>query len=60
MEIAYLKVSDIAKMTGVGVEVVRRWCRSGKLKAYRPGGKDLLVKRSDFEAFMEANVCKEE
>ena len=59
MENVYLKVPEIAKMTGISPEVVRKWCRSGELKAYKPGGKDLLIKQSDFEAFMESKVAKE-
>ena len=59
MEIAYLKVPEIAKMTGISPEVVRKWCRNGELKAYKPGGKDMLIKKSDFEAFMESKMVKE-
>ena len=59
MENAYLKVNEIAKMTGVSPEVVRKWCRNGMLKSYKPGGKCLLIKRSDFDEFMESSVSKE-
>lgn len=58
MEIAYLKVAEIAKMTGLRAEVIRRWCRSGMLKASKPGGKDYLVKKSDFDKFMDESAAK--
>lgn len=53
VELAYLTCADIAKMTGKTLLTVQKWCRSGKLKAARPGGRDYLIKREDFEAFME-------
>ena len=59
MEIAYLRVSEIAKMTGLSTDVIRKWCRSGKLKASKPGGKDYLVKANDFEEFMALSANKE-
>lgn len=60
MEVAYLRVPEIAKMTGISTEVVRKWCRDGKLKAAKPGGKDYLIKASDFNEFMESSAKKEE
>lgn len=59
MENVYLKVNEIAKMTGINPDTVRKWCRSGGLKSYKPGGKDLLIKRSDFDQFMESKASKE-
>ena len=58
METAYLRVSEIAKMTGLSPEVIRKWCRTGALKSSKPGGKVTLVKRTDFEEFMESKNTK--
>lgn len=51
MESAYLSPQKIADMTGLSKETVLKWCRTGRLKASRPGGK-YLIKCEDFEAFM--------
>lgn len=42
-------------MTGKAAGTVRKWCRTGVLKASKPTGKDYLIKREDFEAFMNAD-----
>ena len=52
----YLSCKDIAKMTGYSIYAVWEWCRSGKLKASRPGGRDYLIKAEDFQAFMESDT----
>lgn len=59
VEVAYFKVSEIAKMTGISAEVIRKWCRTGKLKASKPGGKDYLIKRVDFDEFMASTETKD-
>lgn len=53
MENVYLTTKKISEMTGLRSELIAEWCRKGKLKAYQPCGKTYLVKREDFEAFME-------
>lgn len=55
MESAYLTVAKISEMTGIKGETIRKWIREGKLPAYRPGGKVLLVERKAFESFVEQN-----
>lgn len=55
MKSAYLTTKEIAEMTNVTHRTVIVWCRTGKLKAAKPGGGKYLVKREDFEAFMEAS-----
>lgn len=55
MQSAYLSCKDIAILTGRNIRTVWGWCKSGKLKACRPGGKTYLIKREDFEAFMSAD-----
>lgn len=55
----YLSCRQIAEMTGKTVKTVWGWCKSGKLKASRPGGRDYLIKESDFNEFMESDSRKE-
>lgn len=58
MDSAYFSCKDISKMTGKSIRTVWLWCNSGKLKASRPGGRDYLIKREDFESFMESDNRK--
>lgn len=52
-----LHVEEIAKLTRMHVESVRRWCRTGKLPSYQFGGK-YIVTGSDFKAFMKRSKVK--
>ena len=52
MEVVYLSCADVAKMTGKKVETVRRWCRTGALKSFKPNGKDVFIKADDLAEFM--------
>jgi hypothetical protein len=54
---AVLHVEDIADMTKMHVESVRRWCRSGKLLSYNFGNKYIVV-GSDFKEFMIRSKVK--
>jgi excisionase family DNA binding protein len=54
---AVLHVEDIAKMTNMHVESVRRWCRTGKLSSYCFGNKYIIV-GSDFKDFMSMSKVK--
>ena len=60
MEVKYLSCADIAKMTGKKQKTVWNWCNSGKLKASRPGGRDYVIKESDFLEFMESDARKKQ
>lgn len=42
-------------MTKKTPETVRKWCRTGKLRAKKPGGRDYVIKESDFKAFWEGD-----
>lgn len=55
VDIAHFSCQDIANMTGKTLRTVHRWCRSGKLKASKPGGRDYLISRDSFEEFMNSN-----
>lgn len=59
MKTAYMTCADIAKMTGKTKKTVWSWCRSGKLKASRPGGRDYIIKAEDFETFMSSDNRKD-
>lgn len=55
MQERYFSCADIAKMTNMSKRAVWNWCRTGKLKASCPGGRDYVIKESDFLAFMDSN-----
>lgn len=44
--------ADVVQATGAKKRTVWNWCRSGKLKASRPGGRDYVIRRTDFEEFL--------
>ena len=51
---AWLTTAQVAIEWGRNVETVRRWIREGQLPAHRtPGGRTLLVKRSDVRRTLE-------
>ncbi|MBD3842780.1 MAG: helix-turn-helix domain-containing protein [Campylobacterales bacterium] len=52
-----LHLEDIAQLTKMHVESVRRWCRSGKLPSYNFGNKYIVV-GSDFKEFMKKSRTK--
>lgn len=52
-----LHVEEIAELTKMHVESVRRWCRQGKLPAYQFGGKYIVV-GSDFKEFIHRSKVK--
>ena len=56
----YFSCRDIAKMTGKKLRTVWNWCNSGRLKASRPGGRDYVIKKSDFLDFMDSDNRKKE
>ena len=53
-----MSCADVVRITGASKKAVWAWCRSGKLKASRPGGRDYIIKRADFEAFMSSDNKK--
>lgn len=55
MQVKYLTCKQIANITGKSLRTVWGWCNSGKLPASRPGGRDYVIKESDFWAFMGAD-----
>jgi excisionase family DNA binding protein len=54
MDERHLTLSDVAGLMGVSERTVRRWIKSGKLKAYKPG-RDYRIPESSVRAFVEGS-----
>lgn len=52
----FLTLRGVAAELGMSVESVRDWVLAGKLKGYRPGGRTILIRRDELEAFLEAST----
>src|SRR5918992_381967 len=52
MEDRHLALSEVAGSLGVSERTVRRWIKSGKLRAYKPG-RDYRIPEGAFRAFVE-------
>ena len=52
-------VEEVAERLQVSDQTVRRWVKSGKLKAYKPG-REWRVKPSDLETFLESRTVQPE
>jgi excisionase family DNA binding protein len=52
MEDRHLSLSEVAGLMGVSERTVRRWIKSGKLRAYKPG-RDYRIPESAVRAFVE-------
>ena len=58
MKSEYFSCAEVAQIAGVKTKTVWNWVNTGKLKASRPGGRDYLIKRADFEEFLEMDNRK--
>jgi len=56
VEQRFLTLRWVATELGMSVESVRDWVLAGKLKGYRPGGKQILISRAELEQFLEAST----
>src|SRR5918997_964957 len=52
MEDRHLSLSEVAGLMGVSERTARRWIKSGKLRAYKPG-RDYRIPESALKAFVE-------
>ena len=52
MEDRQLSLAEVAGVMGVSERTVRRWIKSGKLRAYKPG-RDYRIPESALRAFVE-------
>ena len=53
VEERFFTVEEVAGSLQVSDQTVRRWVKSGKLAAFKPG-KELRIRAGDLEAFLEA------
>ena len=53
------KVGEFAKLIGVSIETLRRWDRSGKLKAYRTPTKQRFYTHEQYEKYMTDSAPKQ-
>lgn len=51
MQNGYYAAKEISILTGKPIATVRNWCRSGKVKAIKPGGRDWYVHKADLAEF---------
>jgi|SRR5918997_39309 excisionase family DNA binding protein len=54
MEDRQLSLSEVAGLMGVSDRTVRRWIKSGKLRAFKPG-RDYRIPESAFRAFVKGS-----
>lgn len=55
METSYLSTEEVAKKLHVGVETIRRYLRSGKMKGLRMSAKCWRILPSDLFTFIHEN-----
>ena len=61
MENAEYSVSDICKLTNKTAGTVRKWCKSGSLRARRPKGcRDYIINKRDFDRFWYGEPSSED
>lgn len=49
----FMKVEEVAEFFEVTPATIREWCRSGRLRASRPG-RDWKIRREDVETLAQA------
>ena len=52
----FSNIRAVAAELGVSTETVRQWLVDGRLTAYRPGGRQILIRRDELEQFLEAST----
>lgn len=56
----YFSVRDVADELGVSKATVLRWLQSGKLDGFFRIGRKYLIRKSDFEKFINLKVAESE
>lgn len=51
---SFLKIKEATKEYSIGKNNFYRAIHEGKLKAYKPNGRDFLLKRTEIEAWIES------
>ena len=55
MQDAYISAKRAAEICGVSVKTIWNWCREGKVKASKIGGKrNIRIKYADLIAYMDS------
>lgn len=50
----YFSVDEVAGMLDMNPVTIRKWVKSGKLKAAQPGGKNYIIKETDLKEFIDS------
>ena len=58
MDREFFTVSEVCKKLGLSDSGVKLFISRGLLRAYRPGGKKLLIKKTDLDTFLENGVVQ--
>lgn len=53
----FMKIREAAKFFSIGKWTLYRAIRSGELRAYKPNGRDYLLKVSEVEKWIETKVA---
>jgi putative molybdopterin biosynthesis protein len=59
VEERFFTVDEVAGSLQVSDQTVRRWVKSGKLAAFKPG-KELRIRAADLEEFLESRRVRPE
>lgn len=51
---SFIKIKEAVKLYGIGKDVFYRAIHSGELKAYKPNGRDFLLKVIEIEQWIES------
>jgi excisionase family DNA binding protein len=54
----FLDIKEAAEYSGYSVDTLRKYHSSGKIKATKPGGKNLRFTPEDLSAFLASNESK--
>jgi excisionase family DNA binding protein len=57
MQAEFMSLHEVADTLGVDVQTVRRWIKSGRLRAFKPG-KDYRITERDLEEFLRAREVR--
>lgn len=53
---SFLKIKDAVKSFGIGKDVFYKAIHAGELRAYKPNGRDFLLKTIEIEQWIETKV----
>lgn len=53
----FIKIKEAVELYGIGKNIFYNAIHSGELKAYRPNGRDFLLKVSEIERWIESKIA---